>query len=124
MNTFFCKNRFFFQKSKIRDPYTKRFYELDLETRNSLYEVKMQMMLMPGSIGEKIPNVPFKYCEVPDAHGKPIKVIGIARIEEALEKSGIFPGENQTPGKKEYVVFWKKKGFTFHRMSTLLSKLK
>ena len=53
----------------------------DWETEDAIWEVKTRNWSVPGTAGEKILGVPYKYSDVPELYGKPLKIVCVAYQE-------------------------------------------
>jgi hypothetical protein len=82
-------------------PVKKQGYQPDVEAECAIWEAKAQTYYTEGTAGEKILGCPFKYAEVPDLYGKPLRILCMGGAEKlSREKYGNLPGEKQTPQKK------------------------
>lgn len=93
----------------------------DLETEEAIYEVKTRNWHTPGTAGEKVLGVPFKYSSIPRLYNKPLKVILLAYQEHEYKKD-LF--QETTHEKKQFLEFYKKMGITYVKMTDLLDKLR
>ncbi len=60
---------------------SKESLEIDFETDSCMIEVKTQTYFTTGTAGEKIMAVPFKYRNVLDIYGKPLKIVCVGGAE-------------------------------------------
>jgi hypothetical protein len=98
--------------------------EPDRQIDNNIIESKTQTYFTPGTAGEKILGVPFKYCDVPELYEKPLIVLCIGRAEKLCrENYGILPGPACTPKKQRFIDFYKQEGITFIGATDLLRQL-
>ena len=75
---------------------------------DAILEVKTQTFYTSGTAGEKILGCPFKYSEVPDLWGKPLKIICLGGAEDICRRQyGNLPGEKCSPQKKKFLDFFK-----------------
>ena len=84
--------------------------EPDRETYEFLYEVKTQSYNTPGTAGEKIFAVPFKYAELPIVYGKPLKIVCFGGAERFLKSS---LSVEQTCQKRKFLDFYKEQKIEF-----------
>lgn len=90
------------------NPTKKQGYQPDLEVDDAILEVKTQTFYTTGTAGEKILGCPFKYSEVPDLWGKPLKIICLGGAEDICRRQyGNLPGEKCSPQKKKFLDFFK-----------------
>jgi hypothetical protein len=108
----------------VRKPANKNGYEPDLETNDELVEVKTQTFYTAGTAGEKILGVPFKYAEIPELYGKPLKILCIGGAERASrENYGNLPGPKCTPPKQKMLDAWRECGIEYMAASDILRSL-
>ena len=67
-----------------RRPETKEHYRPDIETDDAIYEIKTRNYTTPGTAGEKVYGVPYKYAEVPSLYNKPLKIVCVGYQEREL----------------------------------------
>ena len=90
-------------------PTKKEHYQPDLEVVDSIIEVKTGTYHTTGTAGEKILGSPFKYADIPQLYGKPLKILCIGGAERACrEQYGNLPGKKCTDTKKTFIDFFKK----------------
>jgi hypothetical protein len=107
--------------NNVSKPVNKRGYEPDLEAGDVLIEVKTQTFYTSGTAGEKILGVPFKYAEIPELYGKPLKIICIGGAERASRDSyGNLPGPKCTPQKQKMLDFWRECGIEYVAASDII----
>ena len=92
----------------------------DLETEEAIYEVKTRNWNTPGTAGEKVLGVPFKYSSIPRLYNKPLRIILLGYQEHEYKKD-LF--EETTLEKKEFLEFYKKMNISYVKMTDLLDKL-
>ena len=59
-------------------------YEPDWETDDAIYEVKTRNWTTSGTAGEKVLGVMFKYSDIPELYGKPLRIVCVAYQEWEL----------------------------------------
>jgi len=93
-------------------------HQLDLETNDSMIEVKTGSYCTTGTANEKIYGVPFKYADVPRLYNKPLQIICLgAAVEE--DTCGI----STCPEKEKLKTYWADGGITYIDFTKLLSSL-
>jgi hypothetical protein len=93
---------------KVSCPAAKEGKQPDLEVDDSMIEIKAQTYFTTGTAGEKILGVPFKYAEIPDLYGKPLKIVCMGGAEKVCrEHYGNLPGDKCSPQKKKLLEFFK-----------------
>jgi hypothetical protein len=86
----------------------------DFETENAVYEIKCRTWNTPGTAGEKILGVPYKYSELPRLSGKPLYIVLMAYQEK--EDFGLFNND-----RVNIVKYWHSQGITFLRFTDLMT---
>ena len=101
----------------------KQRFEPDWETDDYIIEVKTSNWTVTGTAGEKVLGTPYKYSEIPELYGKPLKIICVAYQEWELTH-GKTPVFGDVSGiKKEALEFWKNKGIEYVKFSHLIAEL-
>ena len=65
----------------VKRPEKKNHYLPDWETDDAIWEVKTRNWNTPGTAGEKVLGVPYKYSDIPRLYGKPLKIVLVAYQE-------------------------------------------
>ena len=105
-------------------PENKKGYEPDIEVEDAIWEVKAQTYFTDGTAGEKILGVPFKYADVPELYGKPLKILCIGRAEELSRNHyGNLYGSKTTEKKKKFVEFYKENGIEWIGATELIKQI-
>jgi hypothetical protein len=105
----------------VTKPIKKLNYQPDLETDDEIIEVKTGTYFTTGTAGEKILGCPFKYADIPELYGKPLKIVCIGGAEKMCrEVYGNLPGEKCTPQKQKFINFFRDNKIEFVGLSTLL----
>jgi len=103
-----CKEIYLLLGKDTLSPIKKQGYQPDLEIDDAILEVKTQTFYTTGTAGEKILGCPFKYSEVPDLWGKPLKIICLGGAEDICRRHyGNLPGEKCSPQKKKFLDFFR-----------------
>ena len=69
------------QGENPRKPAPKSGDQPDWETDRHIIEVKTRNWTTGGTAGEKVPGVMYKYSDIPDLYGKPLKIVCVAYQE-------------------------------------------
>lgn len=93
----------------------------DLETGDSIIEVKTQTFFTSGTAGEKILGVPFKYADIPTLYGKPLTIVCIAGAEREGRRHGVLG--TQSHQKKVFLDTFQQSGITFTSATDILLQL-
>ena len=109
---FFVKRALEIMGEKVWSPKTIKGFRPDLETKDTIYEVKSRSYSVPGTAGEKILGTPCKYSKVPKLYGKKLEIVLIGYQEEEAEKWEIFDEDGEL---KEELALWKRKKITYKR---------
>jgi hypothetical protein len=103
-----CKEIYIILGKTVTIPVKKEELEPDWEIDDAILEVKTQTFLTSGTAAEKIPGCPFKYADVPELYGKPLKIICIAGAEKySREHNGNLPGAKVTRQKQKILDFFR-----------------
>jgi hypothetical protein len=68
----------------VRRPERRGGYEPDWETDSFIYEVKTRNWTTSGTAGEKVLGVMYKYSDIPELYGKPLKIFCVGYQEYEL----------------------------------------
>ena len=94
----------------------------DTETDEFVVEVKARRYFMTGTASEKVLGVPYKYADIPELYGKPLKIICVAYQEwvSTYGKDGerVF-GDVGSSKRQAQLDLWKSQGIEFVRFSEL-----
>ena len=114
----------FLQGKVVSKPVKKEHYEPDLEVDDEILEVKTGTFHTGGTAGEKILGCPFKYAEIPDLYGKPLRIICIGGAEKICRESyGNLPGVKCSPQKKKFLDFFRENRIEYIGASDILRSL-
>jgi len=110
------------QGHTVNRPKNINGYKPDWEIEDAIIEVKTRNWTTPGTAGEKVFGVPYKYAEIPKLYGKPLKIVCVAYQEYELThgKTRVF-GEDISTEKKEMLAFWKERGIEFVKFSDIIN---
>lgn len=71
-------------------PMKYKNFQVDGETKTSLYEIKTGTYFTPGTAHEKILGTPYKYRELPLFYKKSLRILCIREIEQYGEEQKLF----------------------------------
>lgn len=103
---------------KVWRPKNKNKFKPDWETEKYIYEVKTRNWTTPGTAGEKILGVPFKYSQVPILYKKPLRIILVGYQEFEAERFHVF--NPKCRNQKKMLKLWNDMGITFMRCSDII----
>jgi hypothetical protein len=108
----------------VTKPLKKKNYQPDSEVDDAIIEAKAETYYTEGTAGEKILGVPFKYAEIPELYGKPLKIICLGGAEkECKEQYGNLAGAKCSPQKKKFLDFFHENGIEYIGASDILRSL-
>ena len=108
----------------VKKPIKKNGHQLDVEVDSVIIEVKSQTYFTSGTAGEKILGCPFKYCEVPELYGKPLKIVCIGGAERVCrEQYGNIPGSKMSIQKTKFLDFFRDNSIEYVGFTDLLRSL-
>jgi hypothetical protein len=121
---YICEEIYTLLGKMVSKPVKKENKQPDLETDDAILEAKTQTFYTSGTAGEKILGCPFKYAEIPDLYGKPLKILCIGGAENVCRKSyGNLPGPKCSAQKNKYLDFWREHGIEYVGASDMLRQL-
>jgi hypothetical protein len=118
-----CEELCLLQNKKFFKPLKKQNYQPDTETEDAIWEAKTQTFFTTGTAGEKILGVPFKYCEIPELYGKPLKILCMGGAERECREHYFNLGEKCSNQKKKYLDFYRENGVEFIGATDLIKKI-
>ena len=105
----------------VSKPVKKDHYQPDSEVDDAIIEAKTGTFYTSGTAGEKILGCPFKYAEIPDLYGKPLKIMCMGGAEKVCRESyGNLPGAKCSPQKKRFLDFFRENGIEYVGASDIL----
>jgi hypothetical protein len=108
----------------VTKPTKKDRYCPDREIDDAILEAKAETYFTNGTAGEKILGVPFKYAEVPELFGKPLKILCLGGAEkECREEYGNLPGPKCSKQKNKFLEFFKENRIEFVGATDILSSM-
>lgn len=119
-----CEEIFTLVGKTVTKPINMQHYQPDSEVDDAILEAKAQTFYTSGTAGEKILGSPFKYAEVPELYGKPLKIVCIGGAEKICRESyGNLPGEKSTVQKKKILEFFRGFGVEYVGATDILMSL-
>ena len=108
----------------VSKPVKKEHYQPDGEIEDAILEAKAGTFHTTGTAGEKILGCPFKYAEVPDLYGKPLRIVCMGGAERVCRESyGNLPGTKCSPQKKKFLDFFRENKIEYIGASDILKSL-
>lgn len=108
----------------VSKPVNKNNYQPDSEVDDAILEAKVQTFYTSGTAGEKILGCPFKYAEIPDLYGKPLKILCMGGAEKVCrERYGNLPGTKCSVQKKKFIDFFRENKIEYVGASDILRSL-
>ena len=112
------------QGKTVSKPVKKNHYQPDSEVEDAIVEAKAQTFYTSGTAGEKILGCPFKYAEIPDLYGKPLKILCMGGAEKVCKESyGNLPGAKCSPQKMKFLDFFRENRIEYVGASDILMSL-
>jgi hypothetical protein len=119
-----CKEIYTILGKTVTIPVKKEELEPDWEIDDAILEVKTQTFLTSGTAAEKIPGCPFKYADVPELYGKPLKIICFSGAERySRECYGNLPGAKITRQKQKFLDFFRENQIEYIAATEILKSL-
>lgn len=106
-----------------RKPEIRNGYSPDWETDNCIYEVKTRNWTTTGTAGEKVFGVMYKYSEIPELYGKPLKIVCVGYQEYELTHGNTKIFGNISESKKKFIELAKSLNIEYIKFSDLVSRL-
>ena len=119
-----CEEIFTLLGKQVSKPVNKQHYQPDAEVDDAILEAKAQTFFTSGTAGEKILGSPFKYAEVPQLYGKPLKIICMGGAEKVCRESyGNLPGEKTSAQKQKILECFREIGIEYIGATDILKSL-
>ena len=120
-----CEEVQILKGSTFSKPDKKEHMCPDLETPDSIIEVKTCTYFTTGTANEKILGTPFKYANVPVLYGKPLQIVCIGGAEkQCIESYGNLEGSDKCTGNKILLLeFFKSIKIEYIGLTTVLNSL-
>jgi hypothetical protein len=109
-----CEELYMMLGKQVSKPIKKQHYQPDSEVDDAIIEAKAQTYYTSGTAGEKILGCPFKYAEIPQLYGKPLRIVCMGGAEKVCRESyGNLPGEKHSLQKKKFIEFFRENGIEY-----------
>ena len=119
-----CEEIFTLIGKQVSKPVNKQHYQPDAEVDDAILEAKAQTFFTSGTAGEKILGSPFKYAEVPQLYGKPLKILCMGGAEKVCRESyGNLPGEKSSAQKQKILECFREIGIEYIGATDILKSL-
>lgn len=119
-----CEEIFTLLGKHVSKPVNKQHYQPDAEVDDAILEAKAQTFFTSGTAGEKILGSPFKYAEVPQLYGKPLKILCMGGAEKVCRESyGNLPGEKSSAQKQKILECFREIGIEYIGATDILKLL-
>lgn len=119
-----CEEIYSLLGKTVSKPVKKKNYQPDSEVDDAILEAKAGTFFTSGTAGEKILGCPFKYAEVPDLYGKPLKILCMGGAEKVCRESyGNLPGAKCSEQKKKFLDFFRENRIEYIGASDILKAL-
>lgn len=119
-----CEEIFMLLGKQVSKPVNKQHYQPDAEVDDAILEAKAQTFFTSGTAGEKILGSPFKYADVPQLYGKPLKILCIGGAEKVCRESyGNLPGEKSSAQKQKILECFREIGIEYIGATDILKSL-
>ena len=119
-----CEEMYSLLGKKVSKPVKKKNYQPDHDVEDAIVESKTGTFHTAGTAGEKILGCPFKYAEVPDLYGKPLKIVCMGGAEKVCRESyGNLPGVKCSPPKNRFLDFFRENSIEYVGSSDILRSL-
>lgn len=109
-----CEELYALLGKNVTKPVKKQHYQPDSEVDDAILEAKAQTFYTSGTAGEKILGSPFKYAEVPELYGKPLKIICMGGAEKISRlQYGNLSGEKSSAQKNKILECFREIGIEY-----------
>jgi hypothetical protein len=121
---YICEELFTLLGHTVNVPVAMNNLKPDLETENTIIEVKTQTYFTSGTAGEKILGCPFKYVDIPSLYEKKLVIVCLGGAEKvSREQYGNLPGRKCTVKKQELLDLYKTLSIEFVGATDLVKQL-
>lgn len=121
---YICDEIYILLGKVVNKPEKKEHYQPDSEVDDAILEAKAQTFYTSGTAGEKILGSPFKYAEIPELYGKPLKILCMGGAEKVCRESyGNLAGPRCSAQKKKFIDFFRENGIEYIGASDILRSL-
>lgn len=121
---YICEEMYTLLGKVVSKPDVKDGFKPDREVDDAIIEAKTQTFHTSGTAGEKILGCPFKYAQIPDLYGKPMKIVCLGGAEKVCRESyGNLDGAKCSAQKMKFLNFFRENGIEYIGASDILRKL-
>lgn len=121
---YLCEEIYILMGKEVSKPVKKENYQPDSEIDDAIVEAKTQTFHTGGTAGEKILGCPFKYAEIPDLYGKPLRILCMGGAEKVCrEQYGNLAGVKCSTQKKRFLDFFKENRIEYIGATDILTAL-
>ena len=121
---YICEEMYTLLGKDVIIPVKKENYLPDREVDDAILEVKAGTFYTSGTAGEKILGCPFKYADIPELYGKPLKILCMGGAEKVCRESyGNLPGVKCTAQKNKFIDFFRENRIEYVGASDILKAL-
>lgn len=104
-----------------RKPKSIGGYLPDWETDDAIWEVKTRSWTVSGTAGEKVLGTMFKYAQVPELYGKPLRIVCVAYQEWELGHGATRIFGDVCPQQRRMLEVAKENGIEYVKFSELVA---
>ena len=109
-----CEEIYTLLGKNVTKPVKKQHYQPDSEVDDAILEAKAQTFYTSGTAGEKILGSPFKYAEVPELYGKPLKIVCMGGAEKiSRQQYGNLRGDKLSAQKNKILECFREIGIEY-----------
>jgi len=109
-----CEEIYTLLGKNVTKPVKKQHYQPDSEVDDAILEAKAQTFYTSGTAGEKILGSPFKYAEVPELYGKPLKIVCMGGAEKiSRQQYGNLSGDKLSAQKNKILECFREIGIEY-----------
>ena len=106
-----------------RKPIKKEGYQPDWETDDYIYEVKTRNWTTTGTCGEKVLGTPYKYMDIPEIYGKPLRIVCVAYQEWELTNTNLRVFGELTARKRAFIDYIESQDISYIKFSELVKDI-
>jgi hypothetical protein len=106
-----------------RKPKKMNGYNPDWETDDFIWEVKTRNWTTSGTAGEKVLGTMYKYSDIPNMYGKPLRIVCIAYQEWELTNGTTKIFGDISENKRGFLNYAKSIGIKYVKFSDLLASI-
>ena len=104
-------------QTSVWRPKSKNGFRPDWETPEHIIEVKTRNWTTSGTAGEKILGCPYKYADIPELYGKPLRIVCVAYQETDSSGNAIW---TPSPRQDNLLEYWRNQNIEFVKATDLI----